>query len=189
MKCGTRKETSALPVFLAGVVVIMAVCKAHAVIGLASGRFRDWQDQGCRQTPAVSGGPSSEASGAGGNQASCGACSPDHGAPRWWIDEPYLNLHISDTPIWYVDSFSHEMGFRFFFKQRYMLPLVDECPNLYTLGGKVVARTPLDYYANYMRNFNAGNFTNAAWGHNWMMHIKFWDSAWEALSTPRLTKV
>jgi hypothetical protein len=54
----------------------------------------------------------------------------------------------------------------------------DECPNFYfdpliTLGN----RSTESFYVSDMRTFG---MTNAAWGHNWMMNVLFWDAQWDA---------
>ena len=132
-------------------------------------RFNDWHDYGCHMALQAAGGPNSGAVGSGGNQSSCPTCPPDHAMPRWWVDEPYINLHISDTPLSYRTSSGQEMDFRFLYKQRFMIPPQDQCADC----GR--------YYAdpNNESAMRTYGMTNAAWGHNWMMDIIVWDDNWE----------
>src|SRR5437879_5890921 len=72
--------------------------QAH-VINTNSTRFHDQNDSGCHMSPGAAGAPASGAAGAGGNQARCVPCQT--GMPRWWVNEPYENLHLSDEPLSY----------------------------------------------------------------------------------------
>jgi RHS repeat-associated protein len=97
--------------------------------------------------------------------------------PAWWVDEPYLNLWVTDEPLSYSTSSGQPMSFRFIYRQRYTLPQPDECPNYYQPGQAQLPRYVEDPYLSVgMRNFN---MTNACWGHNWLMDMQFWDQAYE----------
>ncbi len=167
--------------FTLPVIGVMLALEAQAhVVNTNSTRFRDQNDSGCHMSPGAAGAPASGAAGAGGNQASCTNCRSDSGISRWWVNEPYENLHISDEPLSYFTSSGQPMVFRWLYKQRYKLPDVDEVPNLYatlplSLGRLWYVTNP---YQNYMRTYG---MTNASWGHNWMMDILFWDATWENL--------
>ncbi len=157
---------------------MMIALEAHAhVINTNSTRFRDQNDSGCHMSPGAAGAPASGAAGAGGNQVSCTNCQSDSGISRWWVNEPYVNLHISDVPLSYFTSSGQPVVFRWLYKQRYKLPDFDEVPNLYnTLQVRLsAARSP---EVNYMRTYG---MTNASWSHNWMMNVLFWDAGWESV--------
>jgi hypothetical protein len=132
--------------------------------------FNSYKDCGCHQVP-------------GGNEVVCKICpvtKPPKGMPRWWVDEPYINLHISDTPLSYKTSSGQEIAFTFNYKHRYMLPPRDQCPDAYVIGTSVGVRQGIfDHYMIDMRNHL---MTNSAWMHNWMMDVTFWDSRWEAVA-------
>jgi RHS repeat-associated protein len=143
-------------------------------------RFNDWKDLGCRMSPGSAGAPGSGANQAGGNQANCPTCPTPDGIPRWWVDEPYENLFITDEPLSYFLSSGQKMVFRWHYKQRYQLPQPDECPSLYVdPNGGYTPRYSADYYLEVARPYG---MTNAGWGHNWMMDIMFWDPVWESLA-------
>jgi RHS repeat-associated protein len=165
--------------FTLPIVGMMIALEAHAhVPNTNSARFRDQNDMGCHMSPGAAGAPVSGAAGAGGNQASCTNCQSgsDSGISRWWVNEPYENLHISDAPLSYFMSSGQRMVFRWLYKQRYKLPDIDEVPNLYD-SSKFRLMSSANPYQSYMRNYG---MTNASWSHNWMMDILFWNSTWEA---------
>src|SRR5665213_2290238 len=164
-------------------------------------RFNDWKDLGCHQPPGGAGSPPSSIGGkAHGNQSGCKTCpspkpssglaGPDAsdtsassaastGMPRWWVDEPYINLHVVDEPLSYTTSSGQEMAFRWIYKEHYALPSPDQVPNYYwpEFGGQRFADSP---YIYRMRCFSSPGsswviVTNAAWSHNWQMNIAFWD--------------
>ncbi len=74
------------------------------------------------------------------------------------------------------------MIFRFLYKQDFSLPSEDQIPNLYTM---LLFGADTEDYIFQMRGSgwtadggNAawpGMMTNAAWSHNWMMNVYFWD--------------
>jgi RHS repeat-associated protein len=143
-------------------------------------KFRDWRDCGCHMSPGAAGAPASGAANAGNNQAVCEICKKAHGMSEWWVNEPWVNLWITDEPLSYFTSSGDEMVFRFTYKQRYKAPGVDEVPNLYSSPQNRRQPTKNPYFA-YMRTYG---MTNASWSHNWMMNILFWDRSWE-LITPQ----
>ena len=102
--------------------------------------------------------------------------------PRWWVDEPYINLHIVDEPLSYTTSSGQQMAFRFNYKERFALPGLDQVPDMFDNN---VGYNPIynDPYATVMRGFVGPDFTrgmtNAAWSHNWLMNITFWDASSE----------
>jgi RHS repeat-associated protein len=131
-------------------------------------------------SPGGAGAPASGASQAGGNQANCPDCPPRDGIARWHISEPYENLIITDEPLSYRMSTGQRMVFRWHYKQRYQLPQPDECPTYYSYGSEVgLSRGQGDNYGNYARTWG---MTNAAWAHNWMMDVVFWDAPWEQVN-------
>ena len=83
-------------------------------------------DSGCHQTPGGAGAPPSGAGNAGGNTAYCPTCEDANGMPRWWVDEPYINLHVVDEPLSYTTSSGQKMAFRFNYKQRFANPGLDQ---------------------------------------------------------------
>ncbi len=126
-------------------------------------RFNDWNSFGCHRVP-------------GGNYEVCTNC----GMPRWSVEEPYLNLFISDTPLSYKTSSGQDIAFTFNYKMRYMLPMMDQCPDAYYIGGVFSARQGMGGANPYAADMRTHGLTNAAWMHNWMSEIVFWDSGWEA---------
>ena len=129
--------------------------------------------------PGQAGGPPPVANNAGGNHATCPICPSPNGMPRWWVDEPYINLWITNEPLSYFTSSGGRMTFRWYYRQRYMLPLGDEIPNLYNVGGPSVrvGVTGINPYQSDMRSYG---MTNAGWSHNWMMDLLVWDRDWES---------
>ena len=90
---------------------------------------------------------------------------------RWWVDEPYINLWITDEPLSYFMSSGKKMTFQWYYKQRYQLPLPDECPGYYSyVGSQYLGRTNQDHY---VMNSRTWGMTNASWTHNWMMARSF----------------
>ncbi len=131
----------------------------------ADARFHDWQALGCHQPLA-------------GSQTVCTNCETDQGMARWWVEEPYINLFVSDEPLSYFMTSGQRMSFRWNYKQRYQLPYPDQCPNFYYPAFDPGApRSQTDPWIGYMRTWG---MTNAAWSHNWMMDIVFWDQMWES---------
>jgi RHS repeat-associated protein len=166
---------------LPGVLLASLALPQAALAGGACtcARFHDWKDLGCRMSPGRAGGPPSGASNAGGNQVSCPDCPSPSGIPRWRVDEPYINLWVTDEPLSYVMSSGQRMVFRWQYKQRYQLPRQDECANLYNVAGYTsTPRYLQDLYLFYQRAYG---MTNAGWGHNWLMDVVFWDEPWEAV--------
>ena len=80
--------------------------------------------------------------------------------PRWWVSEPYVNLHISDTPLSYKTSSGKDMSFQLFYRIRPQVPLSDESP--------ITTRTS-PYDVHYTWGANCG--TNAYWNNNWNMSV------------------
>lgn len=147
---------------------------SRATVATTTGRFRDWKDMGCRMSPGAAGAPASGANNPGGNQAFCSTCQGSDGMARWWVEEPYLNLWMSDEPLSYVTSSGQKMDFRFLYKQRYKLPEVDEAGSLYSNKKRVLSTDN-----NYGLDMRTYGITNASWSHSWMMDMIFWDSSWE----------
>src|SRR5665213_3703064 len=145
-------------------------------------RFNDWKDLGCHKPPGGGGSPSSSMGGkAQGNDSKCPTCPSPQGMPRWWVDEPYINLHVVDEPYSYTTSSGQAMEFKFYYKQRFELPLTDQIPTRYNLSTDRAGEE--GGYAYGMHGYAGGDYsgmTNAAWTHNWSMHILLWDSYWEA---------
>src|SRR2546421_2511936 len=106
-------------VALALLWMFMALQAQGHTINTNSTRFRDQNDNGCHMSPGAAGAPASGAAGAGGNQANCTKCQSDSGISRWWVNEPWENLHISDAPLTYFMSSGQPMVFRWLYKQRY----------------------------------------------------------------------
>ncbi len=162
--------------FIVGLALLALVPQASWAGGTCTtARFHDWKDLGCHMTPGMMGAPPSGANDSGGNRANCPTCPSPQGQPRWWVDDPYENLWLMDEPLSYMMSSGRPMTFRWLYKQRYALPLPDECPSYYQLGGGG-ARPSITTYAG-MRSYG---MTNAAWSHNWMMDLMIWDVQWEA---------
>src|SRR5665213_658111 len=162
-------------------------------------RFNDWKDLGCHKPPGGAGFPDISQNGGQGNHSGCPTCpspqplaGPDAsdtsassaastGMPRWWVDEPYINLHVVDEPFSYRTSSGQEMEFKFYYKQRFELPLTDQIPTRYNLSTDRAGEG--GGYAYGMHGYAGGDYssmTNAAWTHNWTMHILYWDAKWEA---------
>jgi len=151
-----------------------------------SARFNDFYDNGCHQTPGGAGAPASGALNAGGNNAYCPTCDSADGMPRWWVDEPYINLHVVDEPLSYTTSSGQRMTFRFTYKQRFAWPGLDQISTLVLLSMAGAPRLWYDQYATAMRGVQnsmvtGGQYwvTNGAWSHNWMQNIVFWDATTE----------
>jgi len=158
--------------WILAIAVVMAVAMPAKV--LASGactcaRFNDWKDRGCNPNYGGAGMPQSAPS-----------CSGDCGMPQWWVNEPYLNLWISDTPLSYTMSSGKTLDFRFFYRQRYQLPSPDQVPSLYSINGQTCpARCWDTYFDDTCANVN-NSMTNASWSHNWMMSVVYWDTHYDA---------
>jgi hypothetical protein len=185
--------------------VAMGFLRPERVLGQPASctcaRFNDSKDMGCHKLPGGPGAAPSGANNAGGNKADCPTCPPgpeiaggdgpngvtpvgDLAMPRWWVDEPYINLHVSDTPLLYRTSSGQPMYFSFYYKQRYAMPWADQVPDIYD-SVTDQSRIFEDPYVYQMRSFADTNFwfngmTNAAWTHNWMMSIVYWDTVWES---------
>jgi len=119
-----------------------------------SARFNDFSDAGCHQTPGGPGAPASGAAGAGGNSAYCPTCYPAGGMPRWWVDEPYINLHLVDEPLSYATSSGQKIAFRFHYRQRASLPGLDQVPSqiIPFLASPNPNRIADDFYVNTLPN-------------------------------------
>jgi RHS repeat-associated protein len=143
-------------------VALMTAPMARASGTCTCARFNDWHDLGCHMKP-------------GGNQPVCDNC---HGLPRWWVDSPYITLHVTDIPLSYRTSSGQEAAFQFHYKQRFTLPASDQIPNLYSPVHQLRTNDPYIVYMHChgMTNFGGGI---GAWGHNWMMDIMFWDQNWD----------
>jgi RHS repeat-associated protein len=72
----------------------------------------------------------------------CAGCD-DHGIPVWEVTEPYLNLWVHDTPVFYRTSLGKEIAFQLNYKQR------DTRPR------------------------NDGVYPATAWSHNWYSYVHF----------------
>jgi len=133
---------------LAGAFFLLLAPRKAEASACTCARFHDWQDCGCNQNhPGVGGPPAPK---------SCSDC----GMPRWWVDEPYVNLHISDTPLSYKMSSGKDMDFQLFYRIRPQVPLSDESP--------ITTRTS-PYDVHYSFGANCG--TNAYWNNNWNMSV------------------
>jgi len=130
-----------------GVLLMLSAADKAFAGACTCARFHDWQDCGCNQNYPGAGGPPAP--------KSCNDC----GMPRWWIDEPYVNLHISDTPLSYKTSSGKDLNFQFFYRTRAQTPLSDESAITALTSG-------LDNYP-----FGATCGTNALWSHNWNMSV------------------
>ena len=115
---------------------------------------------GCNQNYAGAGSATSSKNNPGGNQSSCNG---DCGMPRWSVSEPYINLHISDTPMSYKTSSGREIDFQFFYRQRAVKLLPDETT---ITNFPAIAEQA---YGNYLAGANCG--TNAFWSHGWNMSM------------------
>ncbi len=69
--------------------------------------------------------------------------SEDYGMPRWNISEPYLNLWLHDTPVFYRTSLGKKVGFKVNFKSQDTRPL------------------------------NDGMYPTTGWNHNWYSYIRY----------------
>ena len=156
--------------FTAAVLTLLLPRDAGATGACISARFHDWNNQGCNQNYAGAGGPASSQSGAGGNQSSCNG---DCGMPRWWVNEPYISLSMSDKPLSYTTSSGQEMAFRFYYKTRTQLPSSDEIVN--SNEGNLYDQYA---YPGSRTGYNCGN--NAFWGNNWTMSIQLSDANWDS---------
>jgi YD repeat-containing protein len=131
--------------------------QAWATGACTAARFHCWQDMGCNQNNAGTGGVP---------KAKCPDCP---GMPQWWVSEPYVDLCMSDTPLSYTLSSGQEMSFKFYYRQRTKMPDFDEIPSLNSF-----------YPRDYPGTVNGSNCgTNASWRNNWTMGITFWDTDWE----------
>jgi len=133
---------------LAGALLILLAPHEAQAGACTCARFHDCQDCGCPILNAPPAGPSAP--------KSCSDC----GMPRWWIDEPYINLHISDTPLSYKTASGKEMDFQLFYRIRAEMPEPDE-------SSITIPISPIDVY--YPKGANCG--TNAFWSHNWNMSL------------------
>jgi RHS repeat-associated protein len=117
-------------------------------------KYLDWLDFGCDLTFSGAGQPPVP--------SSCSDC----GMPRWWVNEPYISLQMSDTPLSYATSSGQTMAFQFRYRQRYCLPDTNSAP-----GCPLLNSTNTE---SYFRSLPGYGMTNAFWGNNWMENIFFW---------------
>src|ERR1700734_3547373 len=106
------------PRWLAGVLTLALLALPAKCFGLSacvSARFNDYQDLGCHATPGRPGSLPPGMSNPGGAQAQCIKCE---GMPKWWVNEPYINLWAADEPLSYMTSSGQQMKFRWTYKQR-----------------------------------------------------------------------
>ena len=75
-------------------------------------------------------------------QPGCADCA-GHGMPRWHISEPYQNLWVHDTPVFYKTSLGQEVAFSINYKQRDTRPRDD------------------------------GQYPTTGWNHNWYSYVRF----------------
>jgi RHS repeat-associated protein len=177
-----KKSLRQWMLFLSLALAFLAPREAFATGACTCARFNDFYDCGCHKTPGVAGGPASGALNPGGDNAYCPTCQSASGMPRWWVDEPYINLHVMDDPLSYTTSSGQEMAFRFTYKQRFALPGLDQIPSTIIPAYVPGNRFGYDHYVTSMHNFAVyGGMTNAVWSHNWMTHVVFWDWNWEAV--------
>ncbi len=175
-------------------LTVLAPRQIGATGACTCARFNNFKDHGCHDTPGGAGSADSSTP----KPCPCkdktpGLAGPDAGdiatgalgMPQWWVDEPYINLHVVDKPLSYTTAAGQEMSFQFFYKQRYMWPKVDQIPSLPFVNLSRDGNPLVFPYAYLMRSYGGTNgyfsgMTNAAWMHNWMMDIVYWDAAWEA---------
>jgi RHS repeat-associated protein len=159
-------------------------------------RINDYNDFGCSQSPGGAGAPTPAANNAGDNNSSCPTCpgsgASPNGMPRWWIDEPYINIHVVDEPISYTTSSGQPMDFRIYYKYDFTLPGEDQVPNFYAdtipngYGPRYTDATHVEPYVYWSRQYGGpsgisslGGMTNGAWTHNWQEYIVLWDYDYE----------
>ena len=95
------------------------------------------------------------------------------GMPQWWVDEPNINLWITDEPMNYTMSSGQQMKFRWIYKQDFEIQDQIACPNFYyTYNGGLSNRLGSDLYIQAKMY----GMTNAIWSQNWMMDIVYWDA-------------
>lgn len=202
-----NSNLSALVLSAMAALMVLLPNRTFAVGACTCARMNDFKDHGCHGSPGCPGGPPSGQNNPGGNTSSCPTCPPSKppagnpdlaapdgadastgvtGMPRWWVSEPYINLHIADEPLSYRMSSGKDMTFRFTYRQNYMLPQPDQVPNWYTdvveksRNNEVIVQP----YFYGMRQYSGKTgylvgMTNATWTHNWMEFIVLWDSEWE----------
>lgn len=75
----------------------------------------------------------------------CDCSKGSRGMPVWFVTEPYINLWIKDTPVFYRTSLGEELGFELMYKQRDTRP-----------SDPTVTAVP-----------------NTGWHHNWFSYLSF----------------
>ena len=152
-------------------------------------RFNFFNDFGCHPSPGGQGALNSGMSGTGGNNATCMICQSPTGMPRWWVDEPYISLHVVDEPLSYTLSSGQQMEFKMYYKQNFTIPAPDQIASFYTnlanFSSRTVDATTVTPYLYGSRGYGGplgynGGMTNAAWTHSWQEYIVLWDYSWEA---------
>ena len=96
--------------------------------------------------------------------------------PSWSVTEPYIDLWLTDTPMSYTLSSGKQMDFSFYYRTGYKVPDEDEVPDFYYVGASPQQHIQGDFYYAYARKSGTGQ---AAWSHNWMKDIIFWNSGSE----------
>jgi RHS repeat-associated protein len=155
------------PLFLGILFALLALPqKSLGVSACLSARFNDYMDLGCHIT----------ANKAGGVGSRCGPCEKKTGMPVWWVDEPYVNLWVSDEPLSYYTSSGQLMTFRWTYHERGLLhntPWQSREYEAFGLTRPLWATTR--YSENNVALNNGLRMTNASWNHNWWSEITFWD--------------
>ena len=64
----------------------------------------------------------------GGDHGGTNGCCHCYGMPKWFITEPYLNLWVKDTPVFYTTSLGEEIDFTVAYKQHDTRPLDTTVP-------------------------------------------------------------
>jgi len=159
----TKTKPAGLLLLLVVAFGLLNPMQVGATGACLAGRVHGWQDMGCNQNNAGEGGVP---------KAKCPNCPPCcyNGMPHWWVSEPYIDLCMSDTPLSYTLSSGQEMAFKFYYRQRTVMPDFDEIPSLNSFFPRS--------FPGIVNGSNCG--TNASWRNNWTMGITFWDADWES---------
>ncbi len=158
--------------------------KTSAVTSCLSGRMNDYKDLGCLHTSGGAGSLGTGAANQGSPDSPCPLCHTN-GMPSWWVNEPYINTWVSDTPLSYTTSSGQEINFRWSYRQRGQVlgPWYGYETNSLWWSDGFLQPHVLMRYTLHKNPGSVVTMTNSSWQHSWWQEITFWDPNIETNST------